>query len=84
MVHDGGEIEEDAVKATAMLAWKALASFFPRTREKLHVHELKLVAVYDARRVGHRDKCMRYESYSPGLTATRPPELRGSAAALMG
>ena len=70
------------IKATVLESTGQL----PRMREKLD--ELKLVAVYDAefRRVGHREKCMRNirHPYSPGLTATRPPELRGSAAPLMG
>ena len=66
------------IKATVLESTGQL----PRTRENLH--ELKkLVAVYDARRVGHRE-CPAENPYSPGLTATRPPELRGGAAALMG
>ena len=40
------------IKATVLKSTGQL----PRMREKLH--ELKLVAVYDARRVGHRE-CMR-------------------------
>ena len=69
------------IKATVLKSTGQL----PRMREKLH--ELKLVAVYDARRVGHMQGVyyMYAENpYSPGLTATRSPELRGSAASLMG
>ena len=55
-----GEIEEDNLKATVLKSTGQL----PRMREKLH--ELKLVAVYDARRVGYRDKCMRKIHTLPG------------------
>ena len=47
------------IKATVLESTSQL----PRMREKLH--ELKLVAVYDARRVGHR-KCMRKIHTLPG------------------
>ena len=45
------------IKATVLKSTGQL----PRMREKLH--ELKLVAVYDARRVGHRDKCTVYAEH---------------------
>ena len=77
-MRDGPTVKLKKIKATVLESTGQL----PRMREKLH--ELKLVAVYDARRVGYRDKCMLENPYSPGLTATRPPELRGGAAALMG
>ena len=48
------------IKATVLESTGQL----PRMREKLH--ELKLVAVYDARRVGYRDKCMRNIHTLPG------------------
>ena len=48
------------IKATVLESTGQL----PRMREKLY--ELKLVAVYDARRVGYRDKCMRNIHTLPG------------------
>ena len=85
-MRDGPTVKLKKIKAMVLKSTGQL----PRMREKLH--ELKLVAVYDAtctctcRRVGYRDKCMVYAEnpYSPGLTAIRPPELRGSAAPLLG
>ena len=52
-MRDGPTVKLKKIKATVLKSTGQL----PRMREKLH--ELKLVAVYDARRVGHRDKCMR-------------------------
>ena len=48
------------IKATVLKSTGQL----PRKREKLY--ELKLVAVYDARRVGYRAKCMRNIHSPPG------------------
>ena len=50
-MRDGPTVKLKKMKATVLKSTGQL----PRMREKLH--ELKLVAVYDARRVGHRDKC---------------------------
>ena len=52
-MRDGPTVKLKKIKATVLESTGQL----PRMREKLH--ELKLVAVYDAGRVGHRDKCMR-------------------------
>ena len=60
-MRDGPTVKlKKKIKATVLKSTGQL----PRMREKLH--ELKLVAVYDARRVGHRDKCMRKIHTLPG------------------
>ena len=60
MREDGPTVKLKKIKATVLKSTGQL----PRMREKLH--ELKLVAVYDARRVGYRDKCMRKIHTLPG------------------
>ena len=57
---DGPTVKLKKIKATVLKSTGQL----PRMREKLH--ELKLVAVYDARRVRYRDKCMRKHHTLPG------------------
>ena len=59
-VRDGPTVKLKKIKATVLKSNGQL----PRMREKLH--ELKLVAVYDARRVGYRDKCMPKFHTLPG------------------
>ena len=61
-MRDGPTVKLKKIKATVLKSTGQL----PRMREKLH--ELKLVAVYDAtcRRVGYRDKCMRTIHTLPG------------------
>ena len=59
-MRDGPTVKLKKIKATVLESTGQL----PRMREKLH--ELKLVAVYDARRVGYRDKCMRIIHTLPG------------------
>ena len=48
---NGPTVKLKKIKATVLKSTSQL----PRMREKLY--ELKLVAVYDSRRVGYRDKC---------------------------
>ena len=57
---DGPTVILKKIKATVLKSTGQL----PRMREKLY--ELKLVAVYDARRVGYRDQCMRTIHTLPG------------------
>ena len=56
-----GENEEDKSHGVEK-HWPAS----PHEGKTTELHELKLVAVYDARRVGHRDKCRRNIHTLPG------------------